>query len=812
VFNTPPRSRAHELFTVLAYSEEKEIFYVDEGYLGFGFICTPLSGIDDKTQDRLNVLLNQDWPVNTVVQFILWTSPDIEASLSKSEAQIKDPGSLLGIMRKGTCEFLRANTQRSIDQDGGTMVKDIQLLVTVKLPIGGSIPSLEDQELAASLKKGIEQALSINGLNPLTLTSEDYVRIMHTILNWSPDASWRHSRDGLYDESEPLNTQLLDYETRIVVKKDRLLFGDKVAKSLSIKKMPDQGIMGLAHRYLIDPISGSRGIHENVLISASIIFPNNEKLRGRMEYKRQWATNQAYGPLMKFAPRIADKKDSYDVMLQAVDNGDRIVSMYLGLTLFADADKIDGAVANARTFWRENGFQLMEDRFICLPLFLNNIPFGPEPGSAQSLMRYRTMATSHAVIQLPIISSWKGGDAPVVNFIARDGQLVNFSHFHSSTNYNAIVAAESGSGKSFQVNELIVSYLAIGGMCWLIDEGRSYKKLCEHLEGQYLEFGPESRSCINPFDIIENYSQEKPILIAIIESMAAPTEKLSDFQSAGLSRVLDKVWQDNGRATSVDDIASCLLLEDDPRLKDLGSQLYPYTSKGEFGGYFVGKNNIKFHKNMVVVELGDLKTKRNLQKVVLLQMVFQIQQNVYQTSSDIPKIVIIDEGWKLLTLGDTSKFIEESYRQFRKHGGSITVVTQSLNDLYNSPGGVAMAENSAHKLLLGQTNESIMQLQKEGRLDLTGAWYDVLKNVRTVRGRYSETFFVSETGMGVGRLYVDDYKKLLFSTMHEEVYALEQLQEKGLDLNGAICTMLKQRGKEIPQYMELCDKYKDDEN
>jgi hypothetical protein len=45
--------------------------------IGFGFLCRPMTGADASVSARVNVLLNQDWPTDTLLQVSLWTSPDI---------------------------------------------------------------------------------------------------------------------------------------------------------------------------------------------------------------------------------------------------------------------------------------------------------------------------------------------------------------------------------------------------------------------------------------------------------------------------------------------------------------------------------------------------------------------------------------------------------------------------------------------------------------------------------------------------------------------------------------------------------------
>jgi len=109
---------------------------------------------------------------------------------------------------------------------------------------------------------------------------------------------------------------------------------------------------------------------------------------------------------------------------------------------------------------------------------------------------------------------------------------------------------------------------------------------------------------------------------------------------------------------TVDDIAKALCAEQDQRLTDVGEQLFPFTTQGEYGRFFNGQNNIRFTNDFTVLELEELKGRKHLQQVVLLQLIYQIQQEMYLGERDRPKIVIIDESWDLLGMGDAATFME----------------------------------------------------------------------------------------------------------------------------------------------------------
>lgn len=788
------REQIGRLLPVLAYARAEQLFYLEGPSLGFGFLCAPLTGGDDRVFDRFNNLLNLSWPPETILQSCLWAGPDLlpERILLSGQDGISE---VLREIRDSRVEFLRRGAETPLDA-GGILLRDIKLLITARLPLAHDFPTACDLKSAGDLREAALETLKTCGFRPRVLTVEDYLRVMETIFNWSETAGWRRYASAEFDPQRLIRDQIADYSTDLRVFRDRLHLGEKVVKLLSPKRLPDTSFFGLAQRYLTDPLTGTRGIRENVLITAGVYFPDTEKLRGRLEKERQWVTNQTFGPMLKFVPRLARKKTSYDVLFESLDMGDRLVRLFLSVALFCNPDQVSGAVANLQTFWREAGFQLLEDRFVCLPLFLNCLPFGAEPEVVREINRYRTMASRQCLVFLPVFGGWKGTPTPVMQFVGRDGQLAFFDLFDSATNYNAVIAAQSGSGKSFLTNEIILQYLSVGGRAWVIDIGRSYEKLARLLGETFIVFDADSRLCLNPFSIVQDYNEEADMLVGLVTTMAAPTEPLSDFQTAGLRRVLNRVWEQEGPEMSVDSLALALKGEADGRIRDVGEQLYPFTSRGEYGRFFNGPNNVDFQGRLIVIELEELRGRKQLQQTVLLQLIYQIQQEMYLGERDRRKIVIIDEAWDLLTQGNVAKFIEHGYRRFRKYGGAAIVITQSINDLYGSPSGEAIAENSAIKILLGQTREAILRLEKDGRLDLGGEYgFALLKTLHTIPGRYSELCFVTEQGMVVERLYVEPFKRLLYSTKVEDVYELQQLQRQGLGLMEAINTLMVHRGE-----------------
>lgn len=787
--------RSDKLLPVLAYADDEQLFLLDDQSIAFGFICDPLPGGDDSVADRVNVLLNNDWPKDTLLQFCLFASPDIQTQLQHMlmlRHQQSDP--LLRAAIRKRAAFLEAGTTRPIETSTQTLVRDFVLVITAKLPLDNMTPSPREITRAAALRAAFAQALNTVGIRAEALTEHRYLQLLNPLVNWGREASWRNPAPIRAEADKPLCQQVFDYDRALQVDSHGLHLGGYRVRTLSFKRLPERLWFGHAASFAGDRMTGSRGLRGSFLLTATLHFPAPESTRSRLETKRQWAVNQAYGPMLKFVPLLAAKKRGFDLLFEAFQEGDRPVRANLTLTLFSpDEEQAISAVSNARTYFKELGFELMEDRFFCLPVFLNALPMGADREAMQDLFRFKTMATRHVIPLLPLFADWKGTGTPIINLLSRNGQLMNVSLYDSGSNYNCCVAAQSGSGKSFLVNEIISSYLSEGGQCWVIDVGRSYEKLCEVYNGEFLQFGRDSAIGLNPFEIVEDYEEEADVLVGLLAAMAAPTQRLTDYQMASLKRQVRELWEHKGRAMRVDDVAAALKAHDDRRLRDVGEQLYPFTARGEYGRFFHGHNTIRLQNRFTVLELEELKGRKHLQQVVLLQLIYQIQQEMYLGERDRRKIVFIDEAWDLLTQGDVGKFIETGYRRFRKYGGAAVTVTQSVNDLYESPTGKAIAENSANMYLLGQKAETINALKKEGRLPLNDGGYEYLKTVHTVTDVYSEIFFITERGSGIGRLMVDPFHKLLYSSKAEDVSAIRRFTRQGLTVADAIQRVLQER-------------------
>ncbi|MDH4764272.1 type IV secretion system protein TraC [Pseudomonas sp. CBMAI 2609] len=785
-----------QLLSVTSFDEESKLFILDDNQIAFSFLCRPLSGSDGKEGEQLKSVLKQAWPANSSINFCLFASQNINNPIN---AMLRlrsntDEGVIKQAINNRS-SYLFKGTLDPIDDYSGIKVRDVHCIITVVMSIANVEPTEQETQVASEIRSQFDSVFKSIGFAPIALGRNLYLEVMASILNQGEEASWRDRNEIEADDDKPLKVQVLDYDRTLIPKKDHLQIGDTLVKCLSVKKFPRRTLQGAAGWYLGDLLTGASGIRENCLISFTIYSPEQQGFKDKLGAKRQWVNNQAYGPLLKFVPKLGAKKQGMDALFKELDEGESAVRCNMTMVVFASSrERLIRAAAEARNYMSIRQFTFMEDRYFVLPIFLNALPFGADLKAIEELYRFKSMAITQALPLVPIYADWKGTGTYTMQFVSRNGQLMSYCLFDSDTNYNATVAAQSGSGKSFLTNYLITAYRSIGAQVWVIDVGRSYLKLAKAFDGDFVEFTQDSQICLNPFELVQDYSEEEDVLIGLLSAMAAPTAPLLDLQIAGLRKHTHDVFEALGGEMVVDDVEKSLLSDEDPRVQDIGKQLYPFTRAGMYGKFFNGKNNVDFKNPFTVLELEELKGRKHLQQVVLLQLIYQIQQAMFLGSRDQKKIVIIDEAWSLLTEGDVAKFIEHGYRRFRKYNGSAITITQSVNDLYANPTGRAIVENSAHQFLLGQKASAIDLIQQEKRLSLTEGGFKLLKSVHTVRGQYSEIFFSTETGSGIGRLTVDNFSKLLYSTFPKDVEDIGRYTNQGVGTADAIHKVMVDRG------------------
>lgn len=778
---------------MLAWDADRELFVCDgnhdtgTGYVGAVFCGRPLIGADDGTVDQLRGVLSAGYPAHTIIQVSLVSTPDVDAAIEayamRGLARVTTPEdhAMMDALRSRRAEFLLAGKAAPLIQASGVLLNHQVLIVSIKIPTS-FIPRDTELATAEEYATKLSGALDAIGFHLHRMKPPEYLYYMRRIFHMHGDVF------TTYDEERLLRDQILAPGDEIQVQRDHIELGETNVAVLSVKQYPKTATIASMAHLTGDELGNHNQITTPWIMTTTMHYPDQRTASGEVRRKAQAITYQAYGPLLRFIPRLAYKKHGFDVLVGAMEDGEALVEMSFSIMLFdRDRNHLDRLASSLTTYYYLHQYEMAREQYITFPVFWNNLPLYPSHDTIQNMRRHRTMAVRHATQFLPVFGEWCGtGEGSASLFVTRKGQPLAFDLYDSSTSYNGVVFAESGGGKSFLVQQLITDYLSMGAKVWVIDVGRSYEKLARVVGGEFIEFSDASKLCLNPFTQIEDIDDETDLLKTLIARMAAPASGLDDYVYARIEEAIRAVWQRLGPIMTITDVWDYLLQQTDQRLRDLGNMLYSWTRHGSYGSWFDGPNNLQFTRPLVVLELEELKARKNLQQVVLLQLIAKIQHEMYLSGTDTKKILIIDEAWDLLDDPGVARFMETGYRRFRKYGGAALIITQSLNDLYASPNGRAIAENSPHLMILQQRAESVNSVERDGKLAIEPYGYHLLRSVSTVPGKYSEIFFHTGHGWGIGRLIVDRFSQVMYSTSGTERTKILQDIRDGIPAMAAI--------------------------
>ena len=812
-----------------AYLEDSQIF-VNRDALGFCMEVRPQSGADEDMARVLTALYAAS-PAGTGIQFHLLASPDIRGTLGRyADLRLPDEavpefdelgrpgrhGNIHRTMARRRVGHYLAGARHSLLPNQSYLFRNFRLVVSVSLP--GSPENLSRIEELLLLRDGQRATLHAAGFPSRPWTATELINWVSALVD-----PHRQGGDGLpltYDPGRELRDQMIDRSTRLFIRQTGIELSNpaeaesRELRLLSVRSFPPRFALWNMGSLIGDLYQATLQYPCPFMITLGVHVLDPEATRNWAYLKAARATTNATSYMARFLPDMQERKADWDIVLKAMDDGQQLVDLHHQVALFAPMRDMARAEQSARSIFRARGFELSRDTMMMTQGLIGSLPMTMSPafhGDLGRMKRVTTKTSANAVHLAPLVAEWQGTGTPVLLLGGRRGQVMQLDVYDNPAgNYNVAIAGTSGSGKSLLLNEIAAAYLGTGARVWIIDVGRSYEKACRNFGGSFIEFTENAGLSLNPFTFVDDIDEDMELLQPLLAQMVSPREPLEGFQYSTLGSAIKKVWRAKGREMTVTDIHDLLATgrlddpndsdkegsgpaaEGDRRLKDLAAMLQPYTRDGTYGKYFDSHATIDFSSDFIVLELEELKAKKDLQTVVLLIVMYRITREMY-FSRDRKKIVIIDEAWDLLSGGATAEFIEAGYRRARKYKGAFMSATQGVDDYYRNPAAKAALDNSDWMFLLRQKPESIEMMDKLGQLTMDDAMKRLLQSLRTEHGAFSEVFIHSPAGNGIGRLIVDPYSLLLFSSRAEDFGAINAKRATGMDVSQAIDAVLRDR-------------------
>ena len=779
------------------YDPDSGLFISDK-HIGFVLETAPLVGNSESMQKELSNIFTQILPEESSIQTMIYADKNIGGILDN---YIATRTNAINVMQELAIRRVKYLSQLAIKSHLSPYVlRDFKCYMSVCINLNTHLE--QAIERVREIKKQIVATLTIVGVPNKMMNADDLIKLLDSIFN--ADFSNVKPSEKRWNRFELINNQIISNETDIIVDDDliKIRNGKTEIKSFSVVNYPPEWTLSQMSELIGDMFRDSKQFPFPFIIHYGVHIHKQSNDVAKIAMKASMVERQMFSPIGKHIPNIEREHAELQFTQNCLSKGERLVKTQFNVILFSPKDEMSGAEQTLKTIFSSMLFKVESNVGTHLHTLLTSLPLSWHKDNIELLEEFKKLRTTISVESANLVpqqAEWKGTATPAMLFGGRKGQLIQFCPFDNRAgNYNVTVVGRSGAGKSVFMQELMASTISLGGRVFVLDVGRSFEKTCYMLEGQFIEFSKDANISLNPFSALDVNNQEAiedtlAMLKSVIQMMAAPINGVNDKGAALLEQATTESFKRNGHNTTITDIANYLLNQDDDQANDLGQMLYPYTADGVYGKYFNEKSNINLDNHLVVIELEELKEKKDLQSVVVQMMVINITNKMFLGDRKTPFNIVFDEAWDMLRAKQSEVFIETLARRLRKYRGSLVVGTQSVNDFYSCAGAQAAWDNSDWNCFLSQKAESIAQLKNSKRILLNPYKELVITSVKTEQGKYAEVLINGADGYAVGKLILDPFSGLLFSTKAEDYAAVQELRKQGYSITNAIEYILQER-------------------
>lgn len=363
-----------------------------------------------------------------------------------------------------------------------------------------------------------------------------------------------------------------------------------------------------------------------------------------------------------------------------------------------------------------------------------------------------------------------------LGFNKQTGVPILFDNFHNSlTNYNMVIFAKSGAGKSVTMKTLISrSAVLMGIQSLALDAEGEYSIVAESLGGVNVVLSPNSKTVINVFDIetetvkdeitgrertVLNVENKVEDVTQALLTMARGSTRSQDINEVTKQIIAESVAQEYAAYGITSDPMSLyessssgsedVLGKAKKKMPTIGSWYrrlqrnaesntnqdyrfhYSYLLKvmkqyiREYDGqmaYFDGQSTFDLLDGTLFINLDisqlEERFARPLAQQILLSWIWEkyVKKNSEDRRKAAKKRVLVDEAWMLLPYPEAVDFLNTMARRARKRNVSLAIISQRFQDFYEKPEVQAVLTSSDTKLLLAQDKSEIQYLKEVFKL------------------------------------------------------------------------------------------------
>ncbi len=312
------------------------------------------------------------------------------------------------------------------------------------------------------------------------------------------------------------------------------------------------------------------------------------------------------------------------------------------------------------------------------------------------------------------------------------------------TNPHLAILGESGAGKSVAMDIIgSRSVVTLDRQLAILDNEGEYKKRTDSLGGRIIKIKQGVPSGINLFDIeteessngiekvdiLGKVAEIRALLAGIMKNYMDRTlnaKELVDIETAVIETYEEKgITQDKEslfkkevgkvegkiilnkikkQMPTLSDFQK--ILEKKDNSKELAEILTGFL-RGKSLGIFDCNSNVNVNDQLIDFDLSEITDEVTKFYANLVITTWIIEKYMKINNKFTKKSIHIDEAWTLIKYKETADFMEILARKARKRGVSLTIATQSPDELVSSSQGRAILNNCDTTLLLKQSPMSV---------------------------------------------------------------------------------------------------------
>ncbi|HQV64664.1 MAG TPA: DUF87 domain-containing protein [Candidatus Paceibacterota bacterium] len=321
----------------------------------------------------------------------------------------------------------------------------------------------------------------------------------------------------------------------------------------------------------------------------------------------------------------------------------------------------------------------------------------------------------------PFISSELTDNKGILYGVNRQNAGLIIFDRYSMPNYNSVIFATSGAGKSYATKLEILRTLMFETEVIVIDPEREYEFLAESVGGRYFNISLSSNHHINPFDVPIPGPDEAPSdvlrsnIIHLVGLFRIILGGLSPEEDSIMDRAITETYAlKDITATSDFTKAEPPLMSDFEMVLasmdgagSLLERLRKYT-RGTWAGFINQPTNVDINKKMVVFSIRDMEDElKPAAMYIITHFIWNaVRKNIKK------RLLVVDEAWVMMQNEEAASFLFMLAKRGRKYFMGLATITQDVGDFVKSKYGIPIITNSSIQLLLKQSPTAIDTLQQ----------------------------------------------------------------------------------------------------